>query len=130
VTNELQARAGLARAALMRADLVAALEQVEQILPHMAGNFLDNSVPQGPYAVYLTCYRVLTAAEDLRAAGVLEHAFRLIQERARRIPDAQRHRSFTENLIEVRAILAERARLTDGAENALQERRRDDDNPD
>jgi tetratricopeptide (TPR) repeat protein len=114
VTNELLARAGLARADLMRADLVAALEQVEQILPHMASNLLDNSVPQGPYGVYLTCYRVLRATEDLRAAGVLEHAFRLIQERAARIPNPEQRRSFTENLIEVRAILAEHVRLTGG----------------
>ena len=103
----------------MRADLVAALEQVEQILPHMGSNLLDNSVPQGPYGVYLTCYRVLRAAEDLRrrAAYWSTHSDSSRNASAR-IPNPEQRRSFTENLIEVRAILAEHARLTDGAADA------------
>ena len=102
---------------------------VEQILPRITDYALVNSVSDGPFAIYLTCYRVLVAVEDLRAAGVLEQGYRLVQERAARIPNPEQRRSFTENLIEVRAILAEHAWLTDGAENALQERRRDDGNP-
>ena len=85
--NELRARAGLARAALLQGDLKAAQTQIEQSLPRIAASALVNSISDGPFAVYLTCYRVLAAAGDPRAAGVLTQAYRLIQERAARIPD-------------------------------------------
>ena len=113
--HELRALAGLARAAFVQGDLGPALSYVEQTLPRIADSVLVNSISDGLFSIYLTCYRVLAAVGDPRAAGVLEQAHRLVQERAARIPNPEQRRSFTENLIEVRAILVEHARRTDSA---------------
>ena len=109
--NVALAQAGLAWAAQARGETAQAQMHVEGILPHLHESEKIFSVVLGPYTVYLTCYRVLAAVGDPRAAGVLEQAHGLVQERAARIPDPEQRRSCTENLIEVRAILAEHARL-------------------
>jgi tetratricopeptide (TPR) repeat protein len=114
--GELSARAGLANAALQQGGLGSAQAQVIQILPHIADSAVVSALAYEAFPIYLTCYRVLATTGDHRAAGLLEQAVRLVHERAARIPDPEQRRSFTENLIEVRAILAEHARLYGGVQ--------------
>jgi tetratricopeptide (TPR) repeat protein len=113
--NALRAQAGLAQAALALDNRAEARAHVDEILPSLPESKTIYSMTFAPviapYTIHLTCYRVLAALEDPRAAGVLEKAYHLVQERAARIPDPEQRRSFTENLIEVRAILAEHAQL-------------------
>jgi hypothetical protein len=60
-----------------------------------------------PLRVYLTCYRVLRAVDDPRSGELLDAAYRLIQERARKIDDEELRRSYLENVASHREIVAE-----------------------
>jgi len=80
---------------------------VDGILSYLdAGNVLDGT--GAPFRIYLTCYRVLQAREDPRAAQILETAFQLLQKWAANIPDEGSRRSFLENVPWHREILHER----------------------
>ncbi|CAN5372788.1 hypothetical protein BH10CHL1_BH10CHL1_39890 [soil metagenome] len=57
-------RAGLAQIALAQGDLAAAQVQVEAMLPVLAAE--PHVGYNDPFAIYLTCYRVLTANRDER----------------------------------------------------------------
>jgi class 3 adenylate cyclase/tetratricopeptide (TPR) repeat protein len=79
--------AGLARIALSNGDVAAALAHVESILAHLdRGGTLDGA--DEPLRVRLTCYRVLDAAGDARAAGILTGAYTALQQQVARLPDA------------------------------------------
>jgi tetratricopeptide (TPR) repeat protein len=100
------ARAGLARVALARGDVPAALAQVESVLTYA------DAVPAlnrtfAPIDVYLTCIEVLRAAEDTRAGEVLQTAHHLLQTWADHLDDPDRRRSFLENVPAHRDLLAE-----------------------
>jgi predicted ATPase/class 3 adenylate cyclase len=97
--------AGLARVALAQGDLPAALEQVEFILAHMAaGGSFDGT--EEPLRLPLTCYQVLSAAGDPRAAEVLANAHAELLKQADRISDPQARRSFLQNVPHNREIVA------------------------
>jgi predicted ATPase/class 3 adenylate cyclase len=97
--------AGLARVALAQGDLAAALEQVEFILAHMAaGGSFDGT--EEPLRLPLTCYQVLSAAGDPRAAEVLANAHAELLKQADRISDPQARRSFLQNVPHNREIVA------------------------
>jgi predicted ATPase len=96
--------AGLARVALAQGDLAAALEQIELILAHMAaGGRFDGT--EEPLRLPLTCYQVLTAAGDPRAAEVLANAHAELLKQADRISDARARRSFLQNVPHNREIV-------------------------
>ena len=89
--------AGLARVALIQADLSAAQAQVELILNHLdAGGSLDGT--DQPLRVYLTCYLVLEAAQDERAASILETAHDMLLSRAKNIRDKAARLAFLRDI--------------------------------
>ena len=95
--NALEARAGLARMHLAQGHLAQAQEQVEMILDYLAlGNTLDGA--NEPFRAYLTCYRVLRANNDPRAAQTLEMTYWRLQQQAARISDETLRRSFLKNV--------------------------------
>jgi len=97
--------AGLARVALAQGDLAGAQAHVDGILDYMA----DRPALEGtkePLRIYLTCYRVLSANGDRRAAEILDTAYRLLQERAATIEDENLRRSYLENVPAHREIVA------------------------
>jgi hypothetical protein len=65
-------------------------------MSHLETGSLDGTYE--PMRVYLTCYRVLEASKDPRAAEVLATAHSLLQERAAKIEDEEMRRSFLENV--------------------------------
>ena len=51
-----------------------------------------------PFAIYLTCYRILVAADDPRAVTMAQKAHSLLQAYADQITDATLRQSFLENV--------------------------------
>lgn len=98
-----EVQAGLARVALAQGDLARAQGLVEAILNHLDHGTLDGA--NEPFAVYLTCYRVLQAAGDPRADEILHTAYTLLQTRAANITDTAMRRSYLENVPAHRAIV-------------------------
>jgi tetratricopeptide (TPR) repeat protein len=96
-------RAGLAQLALAKGDLPQALAHVEAILPVVAE--LPYARAHTPFFAYMTCYHVLEANHDPRAATVLETAQRLLQEYAAQIPNTALRRSFLQNVAAHRDLL-------------------------
>jgi ATP/maltotriose-dependent transcriptional regulator MalT len=93
----IEARAGLAHAALLRPDLAQALAYVDEILSSQAqGIKLDGC--EEPMRVQLICHTVLAAAGDPRAGALLEAAYRDLSARAARISDPQRRRTYLEQV--------------------------------
>jgi adenylate cyclase len=88
--------AGLARVALAQGDLSQAQAHVEAILQYVATNPIDGV--EEPLRLHLTCYQVLHACSDPRAAASLETAHQLLHQRAATITDPIERRSFFENL--------------------------------
>ena len=96
--------AGLARVALARGDSAAALEQVEQILAHIAaGGRFDGT--EEPLRLPLTCYQVLKAAGDARADEVLVQAHAELMKQADRLVDNQARNSFLRQVPHNRDIM-------------------------
>jgi predicted ATPase/WD40 repeat protein/DNA-binding SARP family transcriptional activator len=95
-------QAGLARIALAQGDRAQAQTHVEVIL------YVLKEHPQAgldePFEIYLTCYRVLTANHDPRAAPVLRTAHTLLQQYADHITDDDLRRSFFENVVVHRTL--------------------------
>jgi tetratricopeptide (TPR) repeat protein len=98
--------AGLAGVALAQGNLPQAGELVEQILSYAEQQPIQVA-NDNPLEVYLTCYQVLSALEDARAAEVLRTAHRLLQEQASRINDEALRRSYLENVAAHREIVQE-----------------------
>jgi tetratricopeptide (TPR) repeat protein len=99
-----ESRTGLARLALVRHDADEALVQVDEILHAIeAGRLAAGDLT---CTMRLTCYRVLRAAGDARAAPVLAAAVAWLREQAARIPDAEARRMFLENVACHRELLA------------------------
>jgi class 3 adenylate cyclase/tetratricopeptide (TPR) repeat protein len=96
--------AGLAEVALARGDLTQAQMHVEEILAHLAPGALQSTVELA--WVYLTCYRVLKENHDRRASALLDTAYAWLQERAAGIDDADRRRSFLEDIATHRELIA------------------------
>lgn len=101
----IEARAGLADAALARADLNCALAHIGAVLSSQAGGIsLDGS--EEPMRVHLICYRVLTAAADPRAPALLAAACQSLLERAARISDPLRRQRYLSQVPYHRELLA------------------------
>jgi len=99
-----EARAGLARLALLAGDRAHALVQVEAVWPLLADATyvgLDE-----PFLVFLVCYGVLHAAGYDRAATVLHAASRLLQTYVDHISDSTLRRSFLHQVAVHRALSA------------------------
>jgi predicted ATPase/class 3 adenylate cyclase len=92
----IEALAGLARVSLARGEVSVALDHVEQVLQHLDSHNLLGT--EEPVAVYLTCYQVLRASGDPRAAGILETGYQFLQERAVLIGNQALRRSFLEKV--------------------------------
>jgi class 3 adenylate cyclase/tetratricopeptide (TPR) repeat protein len=89
--------AGLARVALQRGDLSMALQHIDAILPHLErGGSLQGT--DQPLRVNLICYQVLQQFGDPRASHLLETAYRILQERAAKIPDKPTRQAFLNNI--------------------------------
>jgi tetratricopeptide (TPR) repeat protein len=89
--------AGIARISLAKQDLPSALAPVETILSYLT----DNNQGEGlsdPFGIYLTCYQVLQANNDLRAPEILQTAYDQLQKRAAQIGDPEMRYSFLENV--------------------------------
>jgi predicted ATPase/DNA-binding SARP family transcriptional activator len=96
--------AGLARVALAQGDLARAQAHVEEILGYLETGTLHGTI--NPFQIYLTCYRVLKANDDLRAQNLLVTAYDLLRERAAKITDEGMRRSFLENVAAHREIVS------------------------
>jgi len=99
----MESLSGLARVSLAQGDLQLAQAQVKEILDYLETNTLDGT--DEPFRVYLTCYRVLRANQDLRAQDILNKAHCLLQEQAAKISDEGLRRSFLENVAVHREII-------------------------
>jgi DNA-binding SARP family transcriptional activator len=97
--------AGLARLAHVQGDAPRAQEHVEEVLDHLRTATLDGT--EEPFHVYWTCYRVLQAAQDPRAGGLLTAACSLLHERAATIEDEELRRSYLEDVPAHRKLLHE-----------------------
>ena len=80
-----------------------AAANVEVILEHLELHTLDGTIE--PLRIYWTCYRVLQAAADPRAATVLIQAHTRLQEHAGHLSDDAQWRSFLENVAVHREIV-------------------------
>ena len=110
LANEaLGVKSGLALVCLAEGDLAGALAHVEEILSHLKTSGLEGA--SEPLRVYLSCYRVLRAADDPRAGAVLEEAHALLQEIATKIDDEQLRRSYLVNVSPHRELIEEYERL-------------------
>lgn len=87
-------RSGLALVCLAEHAWPEALAYAEKLL----ANLSEHAGGDQPFAVYLTCYRVLDAIGDSRALEVLLEGHRQLLEYADRIVDGPRRRSFLENV--------------------------------
>ena len=97
--------AGLARIALLQHDPVGASAYAEEILCHLETGSVDGT--DEPLRIYLTCYRVLKANNDLRAEEVLGIAHKLLQERTTKIAGEELRRSYLENVAAHRELVSE-----------------------
>ncbi len=89
-------RAGLARLALADDALASALTEIEEVLAILLRHPLAGF--DEPFQVYLTCYTVLAAHQDERAATILATAHELLTRYAERILDPAVRRTFLENV--------------------------------
>jgi tetratricopeptide (TPR) repeat protein len=89
--------AGLADVALALGDLSQAGNHVANILTHLQAGFALG-IAWDPLWIRLTCYRVLAASDDPRAASFLRETYDLMMEFADRIGDEGMRCSFLENV--------------------------------
>ena len=101
--TQLDATAGLARLALARGDVAAAMQAVERLLAHQAGGGTLEGT-EAPRLIRLTCHQVLERAGDARAAEVLTTAHAELQAMAAAIADGRLRHSFLNDIPEHRAI--------------------------
>jgi hypothetical protein len=104
-----EAQAGLARIALLQNDLAGSLAYVEEILKVLADH--PRTGIDEPFNVYLTCYRVLEANHDPRAAGVLQTASELLDEYASQFTSEDQRHAFLYNVPSHRELIQVRDHL-------------------
>jgi tetratricopeptide (TPR) repeat protein len=104
--RSMAALAGLAWAELALGRLREAQGHAAEILAHLDGGYRPD-VTGRPFSIYLTCYQVLSAAGDPRAAEILTWTHSLLQEWADNAPDEETRRSFLEDVAENRALVRE-----------------------
>lgn len=94
-----EVQAGLARLMLAQGDPVAALTWVQKLLPSLttgagSGSTQPTRGLDEPFQIYLTCYQVLTANGDPRAACILQQGHCTLRRYAEQITDDKLRRSF------------------------------------
>ena len=101
----MEAEAGLAGVALAAGDLIAATTQIKPILGKLNG-IANLTGAESPFDVYLTCYNVLTAAQDAPPADtILQQAHEQLTERANAIRDETSRQMFLEQVATHRQIM-------------------------
>jgi tetratricopeptide (TPR) repeat protein len=98
------AHAGLAALCLAQNEGAIAVTHTEAALALLAQQGL--SAAGDPFAVYWTCIRVLEVADDPRARTVLATAYQLLMEIAHQLEDEWLRRSFLENVVANRNLVA------------------------
>ena len=98
------AYAGLAALCLEQNEATAAVPYAEAALALLAQHGLAAAFE--PFAVYWTCVRVLKAVGDPRARTVLFAAYQTLQEIANQLEDERLRRSFLENVVANRNLVA------------------------
>ncbi len=88
----LESQAGLAQVRLAEGNMAAAIILMEPIVPYLENE--ETGVGEQPFQVYLTCYQVLQAVGDGRAAAILQHAHHLLHKQAAQLEDAPTRHTF------------------------------------
>ena len=95
--------AGLIQVALRKNDISLASRLMEDIVNYLSeGGTLEGT--EEPLRVYLACYYVLERMADVRAAGLLQTAMRLLEAQTAKIDDELARRTYIENVPWRRAI--------------------------
>jgi adenylate cyclase len=102
--DTLETQAGLAHTALSQNNLVLARELIDQIVSKLDSVKLSGT--EDKMRVLLTCYQVLTAANDPAADQVLDKAFNELQKDVSKINDEEQRRRFLENLPSYREVFS------------------------
>jgi hypothetical protein len=100
---------GLAHVLWRQKSLRKALWHAEEILDEARAQHLRGS--QQPLRIYMTCYRILSAHKDARAAQVLRLAQDLLQRQAASIADLHQRRFFLEEVALHREIVQQFSQL-------------------
>ncbi len=89
--------AGLARVALANGELETAMARVEEVLAYIttSGSLAG---AEEPHRITLTCYQVLEAAGDPRAAAVLEIGYTELARQADSLPSERARKRFLETI--------------------------------
>ena len=112
--KQYEATAGLARVALARGDVAAAMHALQGLLAHLAnGGSLQGT--EQPRLIQLTCYLVLAAAGDPRAEQMLASAHAALQAVEATISDPVLRHGYLNNLSEHRKIVLAWAALQERA---------------
>jgi tetratricopeptide (TPR) repeat protein len=98
-------RAGLARVSLFQNKLGEAQAHLEEVLDYRQ-SFPTFDGTNHRFRVFLTCYRVLAAAQAPEAKAVLREAHALLQDQCDTIADDQRRASFLSNVPLHREVIA------------------------
>ena len=99
----MEAVAGLARVALARGDAAQARIEVQTLLDYRAsGGTFDGT--EEPLRIVLTCWQVISAANDARADGLLADAHADLHAQAAHIADARLRNSLLHAVPHHRAI--------------------------
>ena len=101
-----QAQTGLIAIAIAQGNTAKAMAPIDEILDYLATHVLS-TIDEVAW-IYLTCYRILQAADDPRALPTLEIAYKFIQDIAVRIDDEHLRVSFLQNVRFNREIIAAR----------------------
>ncbi len=104
----LDPRAGVAQVCLLQGDPNEALCTVEPLLHFLADNSPDDPFAgtDEPFRIYLTCYHVLQATGDDRAAPLIERAYQRLQQLAALITDKTLRHSYLHHVPTHRALVA------------------------
>lgn len=99
-SNQLQlsvdARAGMARVALMQNDPQNARRYMDEIWQQFQQDPLTGA--DEPLRAYATCYQIAKTLRDDQAEAILDQAIDLFQTQSREIADPHLHRTFMENI--------------------------------
>jgi predicted ATPase len=100
----MESTAGLARVSLKENDIALALSHVEEILAFLETGMLAGT--EEPLWIFMACYLALRANQDPRAEDVLTTSHNLLCEQATKIEDSELRRSYLENVVFHREIVA------------------------